>query len=76
MVPAPMLAGMPPPPGALGVVPQRVVDYDSFLRVRDSVSQAFCCCVWCESAFPRYLFSACFPQYQFQCANWASSDAL
>jgi hypothetical protein len=36
MMPVPVAAAVVPPPQA--VMPQRVVDNDSFLRVRDSVS--------------------------------------
>lgn len=41
MVPAPVVAGLHPavvPAPVVSGVPQRVVDNDSFLRVRDSVS--------------------------------------
>lgn len=44
MIPAGLPAGIVPPPmptgAAPGVIPQRIVDNESFIRVRDSVSQA------------------------------------
>lgn len=61
MVPAPVVTGLHPAvPGPVPGVPQRVVDNDSFLRVRDSVSPAQL--VYPSSAFLSVIFPRCVPR--------------